>query len=141
MNGYVNGNNAYKYEGNVIVLDRNTRWQAHRNAQLELQAAEHRELQARRRQAEAARARQMKLAVLILQFAAAVLLLAPVCVASLEALTVLWHNGITGHLPQLLQAITGAVLTVVVSAEVCRRSEKLLNDMAPAEDDENTEWG
>ncbi len=141
MNGYVNGNNAYKYESNVIVLDRNERWQAHRNAQLELQAAEHRAVLARRQREEAARIRRMKATVMILQFAAAVLLLAPVCAASLEALAVLWHEGITGNLPELLLAAAGAVLTAVVSAEVCRRSEKLLNDMAPAEDDESPEWG
>ena len=141
MNGYVNGNNAYKYEGNVIVLDRNERWQAHRHAQLELQAAEQRAALVRHQQKEAAHNRRMKAAVLILQFTAAVLLLAPVCAAALEALAVLWHNGIAGHLSQLMMAVAGIALTLVVSAEVCRRSEKLLNDMAPAEDDDGTEWG
>ncbi len=141
MNGYVNGSNVYKYEGNVIVLDRNERWQAHRNAQLELQAAEHRAILVRRQQKEAAHNRRMKMAVLILQFATTVLLLAPVCATSLEALAVLWHDGIAGHLPELLRTVAGAVLTAVVSAEVCRRSEKLLNDMAPAEEDEAAEWG
>jgi hypothetical protein len=141
MNGYVSGNNAYKYEDNVIVLDRNERWQAHRNARLEVQAAEHRAMMVRRQQKEAAHNRRMKIAVLVLQFATAVLLLAPVCAASLEALTVLWNEGIADHLSQLMLAAAGAALTVVISAEVCRRSERLLNDIMPEEEDEAAEWG
>lgn len=133
MNGYVNGNNACKYENNCIELERARRWAAHRRVQMEMRAAE---VQEANRCPEENRTRRLLVVEMILRCATAVLLLVPMCIETMEAWNVLWLNGFRGHLSELLMLVAGVVLSLWILGQAARRTEEIMDEIAPDPEEE-----
>ncbi len=133
MNGYVNGNNAYKYENNCIELERARRWAAHRRAQMALQAVTTRETACE--PVKNSRTRFLEIE-LVLRCVTAILLLVPMCIETMEAWNVLWANGVQGNLAELLMAVAGVVLSVWILIRVSRRAEEIMDEITPDPEEE-----